>query len=193
MFTGIIVDLGKIEKIEKKDALIKLGISSKRLAKDTIISDSIAVNGACLTVTAKDADTLFFEAIGPTLKLSNLKRLAKGDLVNLEPALKIGDKLGGHFVLGHVDGEVKLRRKVEYPDHKHLEILSLAENRKFIIKNGSITLNGVSLSIKDVLSQYFTVDIIPYTWQNTNLRFLKPGDWLNIEYDYLLKGQRIDI
>ena len=187
MFTGIVKEIGKIQRITKASTLTKLGISAPVLFAQAQASDSISVNGTCLTLTRKEDDTLYFDAVSSTLAKTNLKRAKKGDFANLEPALKVGEKLGGHFVLGHVDGEVKLRRVIKKGDFYQLEIEYLSSFRKFLVENGSVALEGISLTIKKILPRIFTLDIIPFTYENTNLKYKKSGDYLNIEFDYLLK------
>jgi len=187
MFTGIIKEVGAVEKISREGSLMKLGIHSLSISKDVKLSDSIAVNGVCLTVARKEKDLIFFEAIATTFNSTNLKQLKKGELVNLEPALSLGDKLGGHFVLGHVDAELKLKRAVKRNGFWELETDLPAAFRKFIAENGSIAIEGISLTVKKVLPKTFTVNIIPFTYQETNLKYKKPGSRLNIEFDYLLK------
>jgi riboflavin synthase len=187
MFTGIVKEVGRVEKIVKAGSLTKLGISSDVIYKETDPSDSISVNGACLTVTRKEKNLIFFEAIKSTLDKTSLKRLKRGDFVNLEPALGMGDKLGGHFVLGHIDTEVRLRRAIKHREFRQLEIEFPSAFKKYIVENGSIALEGISLTVKRILPRSFTVDIIPFTYENTNLKYKKIGDWLNAEFDYLLK------
>ena len=187
MFTGLVKEIGKVASISKRSALTKIGINSKEVSKEADIGDSISINGVCLTVTTKDRDIISFDAVKPTLEKSNLKRLKINDPVNLEPALKLQEKLGGHFVLGHVDGEVLIRRLVKQRDFYHLEISIDANAKKYLVDNGSVALDGVSLTIKDVKPSYFTVDIIPFTYENTAFKYKRAGSWLNIEYDYLLK------
>ena len=187
MFTGIVKEIGKVSQLSKVNALIKLAVKSCVISKDANPSDSIAINGVCLTLVEKKKDLLFFEAISSTLKNTNIKRLKKGDYVNLEPALSLGEKVGGHFVLGHVDAELKLRRAIKRPDFWELKIELPAGFRKFIVPNGSIAIEGVSLTIKKVLPKIFTVNIIPFTYGNTTLKYKKGGSFLNIEFDYLLK------
>jgi len=187
MFTGIVKEVGKIAKIAKASSVTKLGISAPLVSSGAEVSDSISVNGVCLTLTAKEKDMIFFDAINTTLAKTNLKRAKKGDFLNLEPALKAGEKLGGHFVLGHVDGEAKLRRVIKKGDYWQLEIEYLSSFKKFLVENGSVALEGISLTVKNVFVRFFILDIIPFTYQNTNLKYKKPGDWLNIEFDYLLK------
>tara|TARA_B100000315_G_C14456657_1_gene531735 strand:+ start:315 stop:884 length:570 start_codon:yes stop_codon:yes gene_type:complete len=187
MFTGIIQEIGQVQSLLKSKGLIKLGLESKQLFSSAKPSDSIAVNGACLTVVKKEKNILFFEAIPSTLKMTNIKSLKRGDFVNLESALKIGDELGGHFVLGHVDSELKLRKIIKFSGYWTLEIESPISYKKYILANGSIAIEGISLSIKKVLARSFTVDVIGYTYNNTNLKYKKVGGLLNVEFDYLLK------
>ena len=189
MFTGIIQEIGCVEKIARGNSLITFGIKSFLVSKEAKISDSIAVNGVCLTLVNKDKDVLFFETVPSTLENTNLKRLKKGDCVNIESALAIGDKLGGHFVLGHVDIELKLRRIIKKTSHWYLEIDLPPQFKKFVIANGSVTVEGISLTIKKVLPRSFTLDIVPFTYNNTVLKNRRIGAWLNLEFDYLLKQQ----
>lgn len=189
MFTGIVKEVANIETVSRGSSLLKLAIRSATVFKDAQISDSISVNGVCLTLVSKDKGLLFFEAITSTLKDTNLKHIKKRDFVNLEPALSMGDKLGGHFVLGHVDKGLKVCRLIKRRDYWELEIDLPASFRKFTLVNGSVTIEGVSLTIKKISLKTFTVDIVPFTYNNTNLRYKKPGNWVNIEFDYLLKKQ----
>lgn len=193
MFTGIVKEVAKIETVSRGSSLLKLAIRSSAVFKDAQISDSISVNGICLTLVSKDKSLLFFEAITSTLKDTNLKHIKKGDFVNLEPALNVGDKLGGHFVLGHVDKELKVFRLIKRRDYWELEIDLPASFRKFTLVNGSVTIEGVSLTIKKVSLKTFTVNIVPFTYNNTNLRYKRPGNWVNIEFDYLLKKAKPEL
>ncbi|UCG34807.1 MAG: riboflavin synthase [Candidatus Omnitrophota bacterium] len=187
MFTGIVKEVATITKITKTASVTKLGVSAPLVFSETKVSDSVSVNGTCLTLTAKEKGVLFFDVVSATLSKTNLKRAKKGDFLNLEPALKVGERLGGHFVLGHIDGEVKLRRIIRKGDYWQLEVEYLSSFKKFLVENGSLALEGISLTIKKVFPRFFTSDIIPFTYQNTNLKYKKSGDWLNIEFDYLLK------
>jgi riboflavin synthase len=187
MFTGIVQEIGEIESLKKSSSLTTVVIKTTALAQTAEVSDSVAVNGVCLTVTKKERDVLYFDAVGPTLAKTNLKRLKRGEKVNLEPALKVGDKLGGHFVLGHVDCEVKLRRAIKQKEFYILEVEFPVVWKKYIIANGSIAIDGISLTIKKVFGRIFTVAVIPFTWAHTTLKDKKPGSYLNLECDYLLK------
>jgi len=187
MFTGIVKELGEVEKIAKNSTLTKIGVKAKAIFQEAIVSDSISVDGACLTLTDKKNGVLYFDAVKSTIEKTNLKRLKLRDFVNLEPALKMGDRLGGHFVLGHIDCETKVKRIIKKNNYWQLEANLPVNFRKSAIGNGSVSLNGISLTIKKVTPRFFTVDIIPFTYENTNLKYKKVGDWLNVEFDYLLK------
>ncbi len=188
MFTGIIKEVGRVKKIEKKTNLWRMGIFSSAIFSQSNISDSISVNGVCLTLVEKKNDLLFFEVIKTTLENTNLKRLRINSLVNLEPSLKAQDRLGGHFVLGHIDCEGRVKNIIKRKDFYIFEIEYPKVFKKYIIEKGSIAVEGISLTIQKKFFSSFTVDIIPFTFQHTNLREKKIGDWLNIEFDYLLKA-----
>jgi riboflavin synthase len=190
MFTGIVLETAKIAGVSRSASLTRIKIASTAVFEVSEISDSIAVNGVCLTLVKKENSELVFEAIEDTIKKTNLKKIKITDYVNLEPALKVGDKLGGHFVLGHVDTTAKLIRVIKKSDCCILEIELLSQFRKYLVENGSIAIEGVSLTVKNVLTRYFTVNIIPFTFDNTNLKYKKSGDLLNVEFDYLLKQRR---
>jgi riboflavin synthase len=189
MFTGIVKEIGSVGRIVRGVSSLKLGIKSADIFKDVKDSDSVSVNGACLTVVSKDKNLLLFDVVSSTLKKTNLKRLKNGDSVNLEPALSLGEKLGGHFVLGHIDTELKLRKLVKKPGHWELEVDLPFSFRKNLVVNGSVAIDGVSLTVKKILPRGFTADIIPFTYGNTILRYRRTGDFLNIEFDYLLKKE----
>ncbi|MCM8819517.1 MAG: riboflavin synthase [Candidatus Omnitrophica bacterium] len=186
MFTGIVKEIGKVYSI-KRGLTTKLAILASLVYKETNISDSVSINGVCLTVTEKKDDKLFFDVVSSTLEKTNLKRLKISDYVNIEPALKVDDKLGGHFVLGHIDCESKIKSFVKKSSFWQLEVFLPFEFRKIIVEEGSVALEGISLTVKKITNSSFFVDIIPFTFQNTNLKYKKVGDWLNIEFDYLLK------
>jgi len=187
MFTGIVQEIGTVKKITRSSALYSLEIHCDQVCRDANVSDSIAINGVCLTVVKKESRALGFQAIHSTIAATNLKTLVPGDRVNLEGALRVGDKLGGHFVLGHVDVAAKLRRCAKQKDSWQLEVELPYAYRQCIVANGSVALEGVSLTVKKVLPRTFTVDIIPFTFEHTNLKYKKIATSLNVEFDYLLK------
>ncbi len=191
MFTGIVKEVARVEKISRTSSLLSLAIRSKIVSVDAEKADSISVNGICLTLVEKRSDVLFFQTLPSTLKNTNLKRIKRGDCVNLEPALKTQDRVGGHFVLGHVDTEVKLRRIITRSGYWQLEIEFPSRFKKFVIENGSVALEGISLTVKKILPRVFTVEVVPFTYNHTTLKHKKSGAWLNIEFDYLLKDREV--
>ncbi|MCD6228813.1 MAG: riboflavin synthase, partial [Candidatus Omnitrophica bacterium] len=164
MFTGIIKEVGKVKKIEKKVSMWKLSILSQVVFSESNISDSISVNGACLTLVEKKNDLLFFEVIKTTLESTNLKRLKVNYSVNLEPSLKAQDKLGGHFVLGHVDCESKIKGVKRNKDFYTFEIELPKRFKHLVTEKGSIAVEGVSLTIQKIKPTSFSIDVIPYTF-----------------------------
>ncbi|MCM8823196.1 MAG: riboflavin synthase [Candidatus Omnitrophica bacterium] len=189
MFTGIIQEVGRIKKINKKAGLWQIVIESFKVSKEVNLGDSVAVNGVCLTVVDKKGDLIFFDVVKNTLDTTNLKRLKIGSYVNLEPSLKVGDKLGGHFVLGHIDSELKIKNINSTAHYRLLSIVFPLMFKRHLVDKGSIALEGISLTVQKVFTNYFTVSIIPHTLRATNLRYKKVGDWLNAEFDYLLKSK----
>lgn len=179
MFTGIITDLGNL----KTRIGHTLTISAPRTVKELKIGDSISVNGVCLTVAKKDPDNFSVDLLTETIKKTNLGKLKIRDLVNLELALRVGDRLGGHIVTGHVDCTGKIIRKYKKENDTVIEIelpVGIARN---LITKGSISINGVSLTIVNVLRNRFTVYLIPYTLGHTNLGQCRIGDLVNIDFD----------
>jgi len=191
MFTGIVKEIGKIEKITRTGSSTVLGVKACAVSVEAQLSDSVAVNGVCLTVIKKEKDFLFFEAVAPTVIKTNLKDLKLGAIVNLEPALSVGGKLGGHFVLGHVDCAARLKRIINHGSFRQVEIDLLPEFKKYTIENGSIAVDGISFTIKKVMARSFALDIIPFTWEHTALKFRRPGYMANLEFDYLLKQVKV--
>jgi riboflavin synthase len=188
MFTGIVKEVGRIDKITRSGSSTILGVKAGAMGIEAKLSDSVAVNGVCLTLAEKEKDILFFEAVAPTIAKTNLKDLKLSEVVNLEPALSVGDKLGGHFVLGHVDCAARIKAIINHGAFRQVEIDLPVGFKKYVIANGSIAVDGVSLTIKKVMARSFTLDIIPFTWEHTALKFRHPGYMVNLEFDYLLKG-----
>ncbi|MEK7524123.1 MAG: riboflavin synthase [Patescibacteria group bacterium] len=191
MFTGIIREIGVIKsKTTSHTGVTAFTIGSKKLHPRP--GDSIAINGACLTVVKKSKGSFGVEAIAETLKRTNLGLLASGGKVNLEPALKVGDSLDGHMVSGHIDDTVKILAMNQTKKDDVIMTLELPKNlSRFIVEKGSVTLNGVSLTVTSVKSGSFTVALIPYTLKETNLAELGAGSVINLEVDliarYILK------
>ena len=188
MFTGIIQALGTIKRITKKGEDALLSIDTAAMGLDDIkIGDSIAVNGACLTVTTKSGQGFTADVSAETLARTNLRTLKAGDRVNLEKALQMKDFLSGHIVLGHVDGLGMIKEKT----HKAQSIIFGIEVKsdliRYVVEKGSITIDGISLTVNRCEKNRFYVNIIPHTAQATTLSLRKEGDLVNIETDILGK------
>lgn len=181
MFTGIIKDLGAVMSV-KKHGQNRIFRIKPRIAKISIGS-SISVNGVCSTIINKSTHWFEFEAMPETLKRTNLAMLKPGEKVNLEPSLRLNSELGGHFVLGHVDG-IGIVKSVK---NNELWIAAPAELRKFIAFKGCIAINGVSLTISGVQGNNFKVSLIPYTLKHTNLGSLRKNDKVNLEIDMIAR------
>lgn len=190
MFTGIIEGLGSIVMFDKKTSnrsAAKMKIKLDKIAKGLKVGDSVAINGVCLTAVNISKGITEFEMIGETIKKTNLGSLERGDQVNIERSLKVGERLEGHFVLGHVDGVGIISKIKKQTNQVQIWIKIPKELSKHVIKKGSITIDGISLTIVDKLKDQFSVSIIPHTMQVTNLGYKKIGDKVNIETDILGK------
>ncbi|MBA4349389.1 MAG: riboflavin synthase [Thermodesulfovibrio sp.] len=187
MFTGLIIELGEIVSLEKKSDNVKLYVKADEIIKDVAIGDSIAINGICLTVVTVEKDILSFDVSYETMKSTNLGHLKKGDRVNLEPSLRPTSKLGGHFVTGHVDGVGKIRSKTPAGNAVKFEIESPENVLRYLVEKGSIAIDGISLTVVNVLRDAFSVVIIPHTAKMTTMGFKKAGDTVNLEPDILAK------
>lgn len=187
VFTGIIEEVGTVSAIQRGAQSARLAVSACLVADGTRVGDSIAVNGVCLTVVEISGNTLAFDAVPETVQRTSLRIVRVGDLVNLERALAVGDRLGGHMVQGHVDGAGVLEgiRPAENADI--LTISAPPELMRYIAPKGSVAVDGISLTVVDALPDRFTVSIIPHTRENTTLRFRNLGDPVNIETDVLAK------
>ncbi len=181
MFTGLIEEMGVVTEISSEDGpLLKLAINSD--LDNIAIGDSIAVNGCCLTAVKIDKNTFFVEAVAETLSRTNLSDLKINDRVNLERALKVGDRLGGHFVQGHVDGVGEILRTPPLLSVKIPQTL-----KPFVAIKGSIALDGISLTVADVTDEEVSIAIIPHTLSNTTLADLRAGSSVNIEVDIIAR------
>lgn len=187
MFTGIVEEVGIVAAMQRRANSARLTVHAPRVAEEATIGDSIAVNGVCLTVVARESSHLSFDAVPETLNRSNLRFLRTGDGVNLERALAVGQRLGGHFVQGHVDGTGVLQSVTERENARVLCVSAGPELLRYMVPKGSVALDGISLTLVDVEAESFTVWIIPHTYAHTNLRMRRPGDLLNIEIDLLAK------
>lgn len=188
MFTGIIEEIGQIKHISKQGQAMVLTIQAKHILEDVHLGDSISVNGVCLTVTSFDASSFNVDVMPETFRKTNLMKLTNGSRVNLERAMPANGRFGGHFVQGHVDGigVVQSRNREE-----NAIVFTLVPRDKsmfqYIINQGSITLDGISLTVVESSGEFFTVSIIPHTLAQTILNDKQAGDTVNIECDLLGK------
>lgn len=187
MFTGLIQEVGTIESIEENTEGRVFVIHAPHLTKDMKIDDSIATNGVCLTATKIEEDKFRVQAIHITLEKTSLGSLTKGSQVNLEPSLRLMDKLGGHMVQGHVNGKGEILEIGKTGENWNIKISLPSELRKYMILEGSIALDGISLTIARLNDEDLTVSIIPHTLEKTSLFSKKIGDDLNIEVDMVAK------
>lgn len=186
MFTGIVENIGKVVDLKKDDTNLHITIQSE-LATECYIDQSISHNGVCLTVVDIQPDRYTVTAIDETLRKTNLGRLSLGDEVNLERAMKSGQRLDGHFVQGHVDECVQCISVEDVKGSWNFRFSLPLHSYNLIVNKGSVTLNGISLTVVDPTDDSFGVSIIPYTYNHTNMRSLVKGEQVNIEYDMIAK------
>jgi riboflavin synthase len=187
MFTGLIEEVGSVLGVATTDQGTQLQIVAPRIAGKIQIGESIAVNGCCLTVAAHHDDQLIFDLLEETLDRTNLKTLRRESRINLERALAVDGRLGGHFVQGHVDCAARiLAMEKSGADHR-LEVELPAEFAHYVAYKGSIAVSGISLTVAEVSEQSFGVWIIPHTWARTNLDTTRADDLVNLEFDLIAK------
>jgi riboflavin synthase len=191
MFTGLVEAVGKVKTASARAGGRVLVVEAP-FAAELKAGDSVAVNGVCLTVTALDARTFTAEAVAATVRATTLGSLRSGSAVNLERALRAGDRLGGHFVQGHVDEVGQVRRITRGGDYWSVAVGVGRGHAGLMVERGSICVDGVSLTLARVKPGEFTVNIIPHTWQNTTFHRRRVRDGANLEYDLLVKAARGD-
>ena len=187
MFTGIIEHLGKVTQIKKQADSAVIVVDIAQMSKDVNSGDSIAINGACLTVTHIKGSEVSFDVSTETLSKTTIGELKTSDRINVESSLRIGDKLGGHFVTGHVDGVGSISRKESETGQCTMWFSVSKELANMMIKKGSVAVDGISLTIVELEEKSFSVALIPYTLEETSLGFKKVGQKVNIETDMLGK------
>jgi riboflavin synthase len=187
LFTGLIVEMGEVASLIKKENSARLSLYAKSLAHDAVLGDSISVNGTCLTVVEIKGNILSFDLSDETLRSTNIGRLKIKDRVNLEPALRLDAKLGGHFVTGHIDGVGKIQSKTLTGDVYKIVIGTEGRLADFLVEKGSVAVDGISLTVVEVSKDRFSVVIIPHTASLTTIGVKVPGDEVNIEVDILGK------
>lgn len=195
MFTGIIEEIGTVKEFTKSgnNAFIVvecskiLENSSLLTAYCSLIGESIAIDGVCQTVTKFDKSSFSVQVSSETLNVTTFSKLKKGDKVNLERALSVNGRLSGHIVTGHIDGLAKVKTIQKLSEFYNIKFEIEHKLAKYVAKKGSVTLNGISLTVADISGNEFSVAIIPHTFENTNLKYLQTGDFVNFEVDILAK------
>jgi riboflavin synthase len=187
MFTGLIEEIGKVDFVRKSEGILRLGIASQQISADLRIGDSIAINGACVTVVSYDAQRFECEIMEETARKTTLGNIQIGELVNLERATPAGGRLGGHFVQGHVDDMGTVRHVISRGSEHKIEVLLPQELAKYVVPTGSIAIDGVSLTVARVDGLRATIALIPHTWETTTLSKLRAGAKVNIEVDVIGK------
>jgi riboflavin synthase len=187
MFTGIIEEIGTIESTIPSGSGLRLKVHAPKSAAELKVHDSVDINGACHTVVWRDNISFEVESVEETLKKTGIGILKTGDLVNLELPMRLNERLGGHLVLGHVDTTGKVLRIVKREGSWFISITIPAEYRRYVVPVGSIGIDGVSLTVAEILGNDVAVSIIPYTMDNTIFKFYKTGSIVNIEFDIIGK------
>jgi len=187
MFTGLIEDTGRVAAFERRGRAGLLKVETNLPLGDIAIGDSIAVDGACLTVTLRGDRAVSFDVSPETLAGTTIGSLRSGSLVNLERALRLGDRMGGHIVTGHVDCIASLAGMSESSGNRVLEFSLPTENARYLVTKGSVAVNGISLTVNSVSANGFSVNIIPLTQSATTLASLRIGERVNIETDIIGK------
>jgi riboflavin synthase len=187
MFTGIVRELGRVASVEGDGGALRLRVEAPATAQSAALGDSVAVSGCCLTVTAVEDGTLAFDAVLETIARTNLGSLEAGVDVNVEPALRAGEPLGGHFVQGHVDGTAQVEALEPEGDGARLTLRLAPQLLRYCVEKGSIALDGVSLTIAALRDDGLEVALVPFTLEHTTLGALGSGDEVNVEVDLLAK------
>ncbi len=187
MFTGIVREIGTIAAVGGGDDGVSLEIEAPATAPTVEVGGSVAINGVCLTAERVDGTRLFFHAVPETLSRTTIDALSRGSFVNLEPALRAGDSMGGHIVQGHVDGIGSVRAVAPEGDGLRVLIDAAPETLRYCVEKGSITVEGVSLTVAELRDDAFGVALIPHTLAETTLSGLEPGRRVNLEVDVLAK------
>lgn len=190
MFTGIVEEIGTVVSISQGAKAAKMTLQGNLIFEDMHIGDSIAVNGVCLTVTEKTSNTFIVDVMPETLRRSSLGKLSKGSKVNMERAMAANGRFGGHIVSGHIDGTGEIESFVKEDNAVWVTIKASSKLLKYIIEKGSITIDGISLTVAYVDNRCFKVSLIPHTAANTTLLTKKAGDIVNLENDIV--GKYID-
>lgn len=187
MFTGLIEELGRVVRIERRGASARLTLSAPFPPEEIALGDSVAVNGVCLTVTEKWGGGFSFDVSPETLERTAFRRLRPGSPVNLERALRLSDRLGGHIVSGHVDCVAEISERREVSGNIVFSFRIPREFARYVVEKGSVAVDGISLTVNRVSDDGFSVNVIPHTAARTTLQAIQAGDEVNIETDILGK------
>lgn len=187
MFTGIVEEIGKIEKISPIQGGYSIKIKSRKIIEDLAVNDSVSIDGVCLTATKIENPFFDADAVGATLEKTTFKNLKDDSSVNLERSLKLSDRLGGHLVQGHVNGIGSISEIRKLGENYLVKVIIPEELEKYLIKEGSIAINGISLTIADLIKNEISISVIPHTWRNTTFKDKKVNDEVNVEIDILAK------
>ncbi|HNX82453.1 MAG TPA: riboflavin synthase [Candidatus Omnitrophota bacterium] len=187
MFSGIVEELGVVVGINRLARVTRLAIQASLVTEGTKIGDSISVNGVCLTVVSCESGTLAFDVMQETFLTTNLRALHLQEKVNLERALLLGERISGHFVLGHVDCAGIIRTKTYVGKDRSFTIAVPASYMHYVLPKGSVAVDGISLTIQSKTSTTFSIYLIPHTLRNTTFSFKGPSSLVNVEFDILAK------
>jgi riboflavin synthase len=187
VFTGIVREVGRIALLEGGDDRLRLAVTAPAIAPETGLGDSVSVNGVCLTAAAVDGDLLAFDAVPETLRRTTLGQLTEGDPVNLEPAVRAGQPLGGHVVQGHVDGLGTVQSVEAEGEGLRVFVAAAPSLLRYCVEKGSVAVEGVSLTVAELAEDAFAVALVPHTLEVTTLGRIEPGKPVNIEVDVLAK------
>ena len=197
MFTGIVEDLGEVEAVDQQGDFARIYVRSSVVTSDAKIGDSICVSGVCLTITSLKGSQpeidgppprgFTADVMGETLRFSSLKSLSPGTQVNLERSVRLEDRLGGHLVQGHTDGTGTIQSRVSHQDWDVVRVSLPADLARYVVHKGSITVDGVSLTVSGIEDDWFEISLIPETLKRTTLGTKQPGDEVNLEVDVIAK------
>ena len=187
MFTGIVEGVGKVVGIDRQGEAVRLTISAGPIAEGVLIGDSVMINGVCLTATSMNVPSITFDAVYETMRKTTLGNLVIGAAVNLERSLPVSGRLGGHIVQGHVDGTGRIASIRPVGNSYYVYVDAAPELMRYIVTKGSVSVDGISLTVAESADRTFALSIIPHTWDHTTLRDKRAGDTVNIETDILGK------
>jgi riboflavin synthase len=187
MFTGIIEEVGTVAANERGDASARFTVAAETIALSAGLGDSITINGACLTVVERSSREVSFDVVYETMQRTAFGALAIGDQVNLERSLLANGRFGGHIVQGHIDGTGTIASIREIDNSYYVYVTALSGILRYIVRKGSIAIDGISLTVVEADEKTFSVSIIPYTWEHTNLHTRRAGDLVNLETDVIGK------